>query len=202
MEREVMFNDPLGWFPSPFFTNIFPILVFAVFFIDHLIPRLTIVKGKEPAEKSDRGSYAVISIATLIAVLAGVAMRLLNIGTSSGLFQWVGVLIIIAGLAIREWALIKLGRFFSRTVQIETEHKVITVGPYRWIRHPAYTGMILIYAGIIMSIGTWLGALLTFSIVTISLLCRIRVEERTMLNTFGDEYRDYMKQTWLLFPGW
>jgi len=112
------------------------------------------------------------------------------------------LLIIIAGLAIREWALIKLGRFFSRTVQIQTEHKVITEGPYRWIRHPAYTGMILIYAGIIMSIGTWLGALLTFSIVTISLLYRIRVEDRTLLDAFGDEYRDYMKQTWLLFPGW
>ena len=187
-----MFNDPLGWFPNPFFTNAFPILVFAVFLIDHLIPRLTIPKRKEPAEKSDHGSYAVISV----------AMRLLNIGTSSGLFQSAGLPIIIAGLAIREWALIKLGRFFSRTVQIETEHKVITEGPYRWIRHPAYTGMILIYAGIIMSIGTWLGALLTFSIVTISLLYRIRVEDRTLLDAFGDEYRDYMKQTWLLFPGW
>jgi hypothetical protein len=65
-----MFNDRLGWFPDPFFTNAFPILVFAVFFIDHLIPRLTIAKGIEPAEKSDRGSYAVISIATLIAVFA------------------------------------------------------------------------------------------------------------------------------------
>jgi protein-S-isoprenylcysteine O-methyltransferase Ste14 len=202
MEREVMLNDPLGWFPSPFFTNLFSILVFAVLLIDHLIPRLTIPKRAEPAEKSDHGSYAVISIATLIAVLAGVAMRLLNIGTSSGLFQWTGLLIMIGGLAIREWALIKLGRFFSRTVQIQTEHKVITEGPYRWIRHPAYAGMILIYAGIIMSIGTWLGALLTFSIVTISLLYRIRVEERTLLDAFGDEYRDYMKQTWFLFPGW
>jgi protein-S-isoprenylcysteine O-methyltransferase Ste14 len=202
MEREVVFTDPLGWFPSPFFTNAFPILVFAVFLIDHLIPRLTVPKRAELAEKSDYGSYVVISMATLIAVSAGLAMRLLNLGTSSGLFQWAGLLIIIGGLAIREWALIKLGRFFSRTVQIQAEHKVISEGPYRWIRHPAYTGMILIYAGIIMSIGTWLGALVTFSIVTISLLYRIRVDERTLLDAFGDEYRDYMKQTWLLFPGW
>ena len=87
MEREVMFNDPLGWFPNPFFTNAFQILVLAVFLIDHLIPRLTVPKRAELAENSDHGSYVVISIATLIAVLAGVAMRLLNLGTSSGLFQ-------------------------------------------------------------------------------------------------------------------
>lgn len=197
-----MFTDPFGWFPNSFFTNAFPILVFAVFFIDYFLPRLSRTKNENPTEKHDRGSYIVISLATLIAVAAGMLIRLLNIGTLSGLFQWAGLIIIAAGLFLREWALTKLGRFFSRTVQIEVGHKVIKEGPYRWIRHPAYTGMILIYTGFIMSIGTWLGALITFLIITGSLLYRIDVEENTLLHSFGQEYSEYMIQTWKLFPGW
>ena len=102
----------------------------------------------------------------------------------------------------RQWALIHLGRFFSRSVQIEAEHRVITSGPYHWIRHPSYTGMILIYTGMIMALGTWLGTFLTFTLVTGGLLYRIRVEELALISALGDEYREYMRQTWRLFPGW
>lgn len=62
--------------------------------------------------------------------------------------------------------------------------------------------MILIDTGVIMGIGTWLGALLTFMIITASALYRISVEEKTLLRAFGNEYRNYMAQTWRLFPGW
>ena len=125
-----------------------------------------------------------------------------NIGTLTGSFQWLGLFLMVAGAAFRQWALVHLGRFFSRTVHIESEHKVITTGPYRWIRHPAYTGMIVVYIGMVMALGTWLGTLLTFAIVTGSLLYRIHVEEQSLLTALDDEYLEYMKLTWLLFPGW
>jgi protein-S-isoprenylcysteine O-methyltransferase Ste14 len=62
--------------------------------------------------------------------------------------------------------------------------------------------MLLTDTGFIMAIGTWLGALLTFIIIAGALLYRIAVEEKTLLNTFGHEYQQYMAQTWKLFPGW
>jgi len=202
MEREIMFKDPFGWFPDPLFTNLFPILVIAVFFIDYMIPRLADSRGGKPAMQSDKGSFTVISIATVLGSVAGIILRFLNIGLSTTLVQWIGMGITIIGLGLREWALIKLGRFFSRTIQIETEHKIIHDGPYKWIRHPAYTGMILIYAGFILSIGTWIGAIVTTLIVTISLFYRIKIEEKILLEAFGNEYREYMSKTWRLFPGW
>lgn len=202
MEGEVMFNDPFGWFPNSLFTNLFPILGFTVFFVDYLIPRLTTRHREKPVERSDHGSFIIILATTLIAVLLSVSIRLANIGILSGVFQWIGLLVTATGLFVREWALIMLGRFFSRTVQIEAGHKIIKEGPYRWLRHPAYTGMILIYTGLIMSIGTWLGALLTFIVIAGTFLYRISVEERALLHAFGDEYRQYMRQTWKLFPGW
>lgn len=197
-----MFKDPLGWFPNSLFTNAFPILVLAAFFIDYLVPRLTTRKAAKPFEKSDRGSYILITIAVFIGLATGILIRRSNIGTASGAFQWIGLFFILAGLFLREWALVKLGRFFSRTVQIEPGHQVIKEGPYRWIRHPAYTGMLLIDSGVIMAIGTWVGALLAFLIIAGGLLYRISIEEKTLLHIFGTEYQEYMAQTWKLFPGW
>jgi len=197
-----MFKDPLGWFPSPLFTNLFPVVVFAVFFIDYLIPRLTTPNGQIPTQRGDKGSFTMISIATLMGVVTDFILRFINIGSFVGIFQWVGMTVTIAGLALREWVLIKLGRFFSRTVQIEKGHKIISAGPFKWIRHPAYTGMVLIYAGFILSIGTWVGALVTSMIILVSLFHRINIEEKILLETFGDEYREYMSKTWRLFPGW
>ena len=197
-----MFKDTQGWFPSPFFTNLFPMLVFATFFIDYIVPRLTAGKGAKPFEKSDRGSYLVISMAVFLALAIGISIRQRNIGTSSGLFQWAGLIVMLVGLFLREWALVKLGRFFSRSVQIEPGHRIIKEGPYRWIRHPAYTGMLLIDTGVVMAIGTWLGALLAFIITTAGILYRITVEEKALLQTFGMEYQEYMAQTWKLLPGW
>jgi len=198
----MMFKDPFDWFPRPLFANLFPMLVFAVIFIDYMIPRLTNPGGQQSAERSDKGSFTVISIATLLGIAAGIILRFVGFGMFTGFFQWMGITITIAGLALREWALIKLGRFFSRTVKIETEHKVIKDGPYKWIRHPAYTGMILIYAGFVLSIGTWIGALATTIIVTTSLFYRIKVEEKILMDALGDEYQEYMSNTWRLFPGW
>ncbi|MEP7135282.1 MAG: isoprenylcysteine carboxylmethyltransferase family protein [Chloroflexota bacterium] len=198
-----MFNDPFGWFPNQLFTNLLPVLLFLVYAADYIMPRLTNPHAQnKPAVKNDRGSYLVIMIVTFLAILLSIYFRMQNIGTLTGIFQWLGLLSIVAGTAFRQWALINLGRFFSRNVQIESGHQVITTGPYRWIRHPSYTGMILIYTGLVMALGTWLGALLTFAMATGSLLYRIRVEEQTLVTALGDEYRKYISQTWQLFPGW
>ena len=197
-----MVRDPLGWFPNSLFNNLFLLTLIGVYAIDYIIPRFTNPNYQRKSLASDNGSYFVIVIAIFLEISLSIYFRRQNIGTLTGLFQWLGLLLMIAGATFRQWALIHLGRFFSRTVQIESEHKVITTGPYRWIRHPAYTGMIAVYIGLSMAIGTWLGALAAFIAVTGSLLYRIRVEEQALLTALGNEYREYMQHTWLLFPGW
>jgi len=197
-----MLNDPLGWFPSPLFNNLFLLTFIGVYAVDHIVPRYTNPNYKRQSTIGDRGSYIVIWLMIFLEIPLSIYLRMKNIGTLAGWFQWLGLFVMVAGCAFRQWALIHLGRFFSRTVQIETEHKVITSGPYQWIRHPAYTGMIAMYTGLSMAIGTWLGSGIAFIIVTAGLLYRIRVEEATLVNALGDEYRQYMQKTWQLFPGW
>ena len=197
-----MINDPLGWFPSPFFNNLFLLIFIGVYAVDYIVPRFTNPNHQRKSLQSDRGSYLAITISVFLEISLSIYLRMKNIGTLTGWFQWLGLLLMVAGATFRQWALIHLGRFFSRTVQIESEHKVITTGPYQWIRHPAYTGMIAVYMGLSMAIGTWVGTVIAFIIITASLLYRIRVEEVTLVLALGDEYREYMKRTWQLFPGW
>jgi len=86
--------------------------------------------------------------------------------------------------------------------RIEAGYRLIQDGLYRWLRHPAYTGLLLIYLGLIMALGTWLGTLAALVLILVSILYRINVEEEMILDSFGDEYRRYRSKTWRLIPGW
>ena len=108
----------------------------------------------------------------------------------------------LAGLLLREWSILVLGAFFSPVVEIEAGHRLVTAGPYRWIRHPAYTGMILYFLGISLALATWVGALVVLAAMVAATLYRMRVEEDLLLAAFGAEYQAYMSRTWRLFPGW
>ena len=198
-----MFKDPLHWFPDPYFSTILAILIFGTFFIDYALPKRIVQRNSnDPILIQDRGSFRIIQVIGIISIAAAVVFRSLNWTVIPGGMQYAGLLLIAAGLLLREWAIIKLGQFFSRTVQIKSGHQLITAGPYRWFRHPAYTGMVLIYLGMALAIGTWLGAIITTGFVLAAILYRIRVEEQVLIEKFGDQYRDYMQHTWKLFPGW
>lgn len=198
----MLLNDPFHWFPDPYFSTVLLLLVFAVYLIDRLVPRaLAGSGGQAPVLVRDRHSFWIIQVLGVAAVAAAVAFRYWNWTVTPGAVQYAGLLLVAGGLAVREWAVIRLGRFFSRTVEIEAGHQLITSGPYQWIRHPAYTGMVLIYLGLALSLGTWLGAILTLILMLAATGYRIRVEEQVLLENFGQAYRDYMKHTWRLLPG-
>ena len=198
-----MFKDPFHWFPDPYFSTILAILVLGAFFIDYAIPKKLIPHQIDKQDSTpDRGSFLVIRILGFLAVITTLIFRYLNLWITPGSVQYLGLLLIPVGLVLREWAIIKLGRFFSRTVRLEAGHEIITDGPYRWIRHPSYTGMILIYLGIAFAIGTWLGVFVTFGLILGATMYRISIEEKMLIAAFGTAYQDYSKRTWRLFPGW
>jgi protein-S-isoprenylcysteine O-methyltransferase len=199
----MLLNDPFHWFPDPYFSTVLLVLVFAVYLIDRLVPRaLARSVGEAPVLVRDRHSFWIIQALGLAALAAAVAFRYWNWAVTPPFVQYAGLFLIAGGLALREWAIVRLGRFFSRTVEIETGHQLITTGPYQWIRHPAYTGMILIYLGLALSLGTWLGSIFTLVLMLAATAYRIHVEEQVLLENFGQVYRDYMQHTWRLLPGW
>ncbi len=192
----------LSWFPSNAFANLFGIVVLVAVLSDEIVPRLVGAKGLSSATGRDRGSFLLIYGASFAGLLAGLYLRYLNVGVAPFWVQVVALALVLAGAALREWAIAVLGRFFSRTVSIEQGHRLITSGPFRWIRHPAYTGMLITDTSVILGLGTWAGALLMFLLLLGAVLYRIRIEELALLETFGDQYRTYMRRTALLFPPW
>jgi protein-S-isoprenylcysteine O-methyltransferase Ste14 len=93
-----------------------------------------------------------------------------------------------------------LGRNWSATVQLKKEHELIVVGPYRWARHPIYTGMLLAMLGTAVAIGEWRG-LLAIALVFAGLWFKLRHEEAWMRERFGASYVNYMRRVKALIPG-
>jgi protein-S-isoprenylcysteine O-methyltransferase len=146
-------------------------------------------------------------------------LLLFVVGTASWILAWVcvvaipqatfgneatyvaGIAIMIIGLSLRWWSITTLGRFFTVNVAIRTEHRVIDSGPYRVIRHPSYTGILLVYLGIGLCMSNMVALVVAFVPCALSLLHRIHVEEDVLIAGLGDAYRTYMMRTKRLIPG-
>jgi protein-S-isoprenylcysteine O-methyltransferase Ste14 len=110
-----------------------------------------------------------------------------------------GILLALAGIAMRQYAIATLGRFFTVRVMTAPDQVVVDTGPYRYVRHPSYTGSLLTVLGVLMCSTNWL-ALACFVLALPGFLYRIRVEEGALLAALGQPYRDYMARTKRLVP--
>jgi protein-S-isoprenylcysteine O-methyltransferase Ste14 len=113
----------------------------------------------------------------------------------------VGLAMMWIGVALRVWAVLTLGRFFKLVVVVQDDHHVIDHGPYRWLRHPSYLGVIIALCGIGVAEGTWLGVAVMLLLPLAAFVVRIRVEERALLQALGEDYAAYAHQTARLIPG-
>jgi protein-S-isoprenylcysteine O-methyltransferase Ste14 len=111
-----------------------------------------------------------------------------------------GALLTMLGVAFACWARYVLGRNWSSVVQVKKDHELIQSGPYRWVRHPIYTGLLLAFFGTAMAIGEWRGVICVV-IVAVSFWFKLKLEERWMRENFGAAYEGYMQRTKALIPG-
>ncbi|MBI0583870.1 MAG: isoprenylcysteine carboxylmethyltransferase family protein [Methanomassiliicoccus sp.] len=110
-----------------------------------------------------------------------------------------GASMVLSGIVIRVIAIVTLGKNFSGRLRIREDHTLVRTGIYRYVRHPAYLGAILLFLGIPVMVSSILGFLAMFLLV-IYLLYRIRLEERMLITRFGEEYLEYMRHSKRLIP--
>ncbi|MFZ1082868.1 MAG: isoprenylcysteine carboxylmethyltransferase family protein [Candidatus Kryptoniota bacterium] len=159
-------------------------------------------KGKTQHDKGTR-NYNFISIAasmTAAGFLNGISIFGF-MGRRIEILFWVGFGIMIMGLAFRVWSIIVLGKYFRTTVELDERRTVVRAGPYRWIRHPSYSGLLLVCLGYGIALQSWLSLLVVLTLPSIALLHRIRVEERLLVRGIGNDYIEYQRQTKRLIPG-
>lgn len=112
-----------------------------------------------------------------------------------------GALLVGSGVAFRQWAIHVLGRFFTVYVRVSEGQTVVESGPYRFLAHPSYTGMEMVFLGIGLMLGNWLSLACLAILPTVGLMIRIRVEERALLAGIGEPYRRFLETRSRLIPG-
>jgi len=115
-------------------------------------------------------------------------------------FAFAGVVLFVAGLLLRWWAIITLGRFFTVDVTIEKDHELVERGPFRVVRHPSYTGVLLAFVGFALTLGNWAAGLVILLPIGAAFVHRINVEENALSGALGTQYTYYMRRTKRLVP--
>ena len=118
---------------------------------------------------------------------------------SSPTSYFVGVGVLAAGLAFSVWARVHLGRNWSGTVTVKQDHELVRDGPYRYVRHPIYTGLLIAFIGCAIARDEWRGVL-AIAIIYAGFWRKLKLEERWMSEQFGDAYRRYIAEVPALMP--
>jgi protein-S-isoprenylcysteine O-methyltransferase len=113
--------------------------------------------------------------------------------------QYSGVLLLLLGCGFAVWARFVLGRNWSGIVTVKEDHTLITRGPYAWVRHPIYTGILLALLGTAVAVGRVIN-LVELPVVAFAFWLKLRTEEKFMHETFGEQYTAYRQQVKALIP--
>lgn len=150
-------------------------------------------RGRRGAKREDRGSIAVMRLSTT----AGVALAALALGLAPldvAYNAWVflaGMVLVWLGIGLRAWSFRTLGRYFTFTVQTSQDQPLITGGPYRFVRHPGYLGLLLCYTGLGIAYGNPVSLLALVGGLSVGLAYRIRVEEAALRRARGAAFDAY-----------
>ncbi len=148
-----------------------------------------------------RWAVLLLQILTLSVVLVGPCSDHRGIGVIAGfdLGRYLGLILFGAGFLLMNWAEATLGKHFSIQVTVQEDHRLVTSGPFRVVRHPRYLGIVLNNSGLALVFRSWL-ALLLVAALTVVLLWRIHDEEDLMRHEFGAAWETYARHSWRLIP--
>jgi len=168
----------------------------------------------------DRGSTILLSVASLVPILgfaiimkarSGGALLGLSTGLpawllwpssphSIALMGWSGVVLGLLGLLLRLWAVLTLRERYTRTLLVHEAHSIERRGPYRVVRHPGYVGSLLTLNGIGLASSSLAILLLSIATTVAAYAYRVRVEDRMLIDVFGEQYQSYRRQVAGLIP--
>ena len=165
------------------------------------IPRA--LNRRPDAKQADRGSLLLVRLcgAVAAAVAALAVARFPAAGIPGGAVTFgIGLAIAWAGIGLRWWSFRTLGRYFTFTVMTSADQPVVTTGPYRFVRHPSYVGILLVLSGIGVTYHNWLSLAALVLLPLIGFVHRIHVEEEALSATLGDAYTSYASGRKRLIP--
>jgi protein-S-isoprenylcysteine O-methyltransferase Ste14 len=163
--------------------------------------KLKAIKKREPHR--ERAFYMAAMIISYILMFNDALSNVGGLGKrfvpESAQIGEAGVALTFAGIALAIWARWHLGQNWSATVTVKEGHELIRTGPYRRIRHPIYTGMLLAFAGTALALGEYRGVL-ALLIAGTGFFLKARKEERYLIQEFGEPFQEHLRHTGMFFP--
>jgi len=151
----------------------------------------------------DRGSLRMLWVVILGSIGLAIASSILFRKADSELLVRLAPVagaLFVGGLVLRWYAIFYLGPLFTVNVAIASDHRVIDSGPYRYIRHPSYTGALLAFLGLGVSFGNWVSLLAVLIPTVLAFMQRIAIEEKVLRRALGESYVRYIARTKRLLP--
>ena len=188
---------PLENFTSHSISTVFTILFIVIFTVE-----LTIFSKQRLAGgfNQDKKSLLLILVGITLSLFSFFFFSYSGIGKLSINFVYSGIFLMIAGFILRQWSIQVLGKLFTPVISIQKDHRLIIKGPYKYVRHPSYSGLLVELVGVSLAVSNWISFILIFCFVLPPLLYRIRVEEKELIKTFGQDYIVYMERVKMLIP--
>jgi protein-S-isoprenylcysteine O-methyltransferase len=160
-------------------------------------------RSRDDSVDADDATLRTLWITIVLAVIAGIlaATRVPAAAMgAAGIVFWLGCALFGGGLALRWYSIVYLGRFFTVNVAIHSRHEIIDTGPYARIRHPSYTGALVAFLGLALTLTNWVSLALIVVPIFWAFSRRISTEEHALANALGSPYVNYMRRTKRLAP--
>ena len=182
-----------------------------IFFASEVLLTLTRRSRSKTGTKQDRSTLGMIWVVIALSIAAGIFVASSAFLWTAGLWMFelpagpavavAAVVLFATGLLLRWWAIVTLGRFFTVDVTIEKDHELVERGPFRWVRHPSYTGVLLAFVGWAVTLWNWVAMAVVLVPIFVAFVRRMNVEEEALRGALGERYVAYMKRTKRLVPG-
>ena len=194
--------QPLPFSGSPAYAIVFW-GTFSLWCVLETIGTLTKRSG-DRSKARDRGSSRLLILLLWLALALAFTLSL-DVPQGTIMYQrtsvfFIGITLMLAGLAFRFYAMWVLGRFFTYDVAVQADQTIVEAGPYRYIRHPSYTGALITLVGLGLALGNWAALLTILACMGIAYAYRITVEEAALVAALGEPYKQYMRRTQRLVP--
>jgi protein-S-isoprenylcysteine O-methyltransferase Ste14 len=161
-------------------------------------------RSKDSSKANDRGSLGLIVLMWGIGIAAGFTLSFLlpqaAMPWERSAIYFIGICLMLAGTAFRWYSARVLGKYFTFDVAIHSGQMLVEAGPYRYIRHPSYTGALVSLLGFGLALGNWAALAVAVSCLSFAYAYRIPVEEAALAVALGEPYTHYTRRTWRLVP--
>ncbi|MEY2562984.1 MAG: hypothetical protein QOH88_1177 [Verrucomicrobiota bacterium] len=173
-----------------------------VYLISEVLLTITRRSRTRTGDKQDKSTLPILWLVITASIMAGIYTRRWTAAAMpyGQTLTVTAVALFVAGLLLRWWAIITLGRFFTVDVVIEKDHEVVDRGPFSVVRHPSYTGVLLAFVGFALTLRNWAALVIILGPIFAVFVRRMNVEEEALSGALGSRYTEYMRRTKRLVP--